>query len=72
MLNFLKNKLIDLLHGLAEKQSKKMIAPPLFDYDRVNRRLKIIDSTLMFFLNFKNKDEILEEIVNPFESEENN
>ncbi|WP_039042921.1 hypothetical protein [Sporosarcina sp. ZBG7A] len=61
----------NLLHGLAEKQSKKMISPPLFDYDRVNRRLRIIDSTLMFFLNFKNKEEILEEIINPVENEFN-
>jgi len=58
----------NLLHGLAERQSKKMISPPLFDYDRVNRRLRIIDSTLMFFLNFKSKDEILEEIVSPAEN----
>lgn len=61
----------NLLHGLADKQSKKMISPPLFDYDRVNRRLRIIDSTLMFFLNFKNKDEILEEIINPVENDSN-
>jgi hypothetical protein len=60
----------NLLHGLAEKQSKKMITPPLFDYDRVNRRLRIIDSTLMFFLNFKNKNEILEEIINPVENDQ--
>ena len=59
----------NLLHGLAEKQSKKMISPPLFDYDRVNSRLRIIDSTLMFFLNFKNKNDILEEIINPVENE---
>ncbi|WP_144787806.1 hypothetical protein [Lysinibacillus fusiformis] len=57
----------NLLHSLAEKQSKKKISPPLFDYDRVNRRLRIIDSTLMFFLNFKNKEEIMDEILCPFE-----
>lgn len=60
----------NLLHGLAEKQSKKMISPPLFDYDRVNRQLRIIDSTLMFFLNFKNRDEVLEEIINPVERDQ--
>ena len=54
-----------LLHGLSELQNKKMIIPPLFDYDRVNRRLRIIDSTLFFFLNFKDKQEILEEILVP-------
>lgn len=54
-----------LLHGLSELQNKKMIIPPLFDYDRVNRRLRIIDSTLFFFLNFKDKQEILEEIPSP-------
>ncbi|PIC65915.1 hypothetical protein CSV78_15205 [Sporosarcina sp. P16a] len=59
----------NLLHKLAERQSKKMISPPLFDYDRVNRRLRIIDSTLMFFLNFKDKKEIMEEIICPIDSE---
>ena len=63
-----------VLHGLAGIQSKKQIRPPLFDYDPVNRVLRIVDSTLFFFLAFKNKDELLEEIPSPIErvQDENN
>lgn len=57
----------NLLHGLSILQSKKSIVPPLFDYDRTNRRLRIIDSTLFFFLKFTDKQSILDEIPNPTE-----
>ena len=57
-----------LLNNLSELQLKNQISPPLFDYDRVGRKLRIIDSTLMFFLKFKDKDELLEDICNPTES----
>ncbi|TDO71611.1 hypothetical protein DFR79_1452 [Halanaerobium saccharolyticum] len=57
-----------LLHNLAESQSKKKIIPPLFDYDRVNRRLRIIDTSLTFFLNFENSKEIIEVIPDPTEN----
>jgi len=56
-----------LLHGLSELQHKIEINPPLFDYDRSSKRIRIIDSTLFFFLNFKGEDEILEEIPDPTE-----
>jgi hypothetical protein len=56
-----------LLHGLSELQHKKEINPPLFDYDRSSKRIRIIDSTVFFFLNFKDKNEILEEIPDPTE-----
>lgn len=55
----------NLLHGLARLQMNKGVVPPLFDYDRTNRRLRIIDSTLFFFLQFANKDEIMAEIPDP-------
>lgn len=56
-----------LLHGLSELQHKIGINPPLFDYDRSSKRIRIIDSTVFFFLNFKSEDEILEEIPDPTE-----
>lgn len=56
-----------LLNNLAALQIKNKISPPLFDYDIVGRKLRIIDSTLMFFLKFKNKDDILEDIYDPTE-----
>ncbi len=59
------NDMTYLLHNLAETQRKNQIIPPLFDYDIDNKKLRIIDSTLLFFLNFKESDEILDEIVDP-------
>ncbi|WP_042315510.1 hypothetical protein [Desulfofarcimen acetoxidans] len=58
-----------VLHGLSEIQNNKIIVPPLLDYDRLNRRLRIIDSTLFFFLKFKNKQELLEEIPSPLDND---
>ncbi|MCT4776680.1 MULTISPECIES: hypothetical protein [Exiguobacterium] len=57
----------NLLHGLGVLQNKKSVVPPLFDYDITNRRLRIIDSTLFFFLKFTDKQIILDEIPNPTE-----
>lgn len=59
-----------LLNNLAELQVKNMISPPLFDYDSVGRKLRIIDSTLMFFLKFKDRQEIMDEIIDPSEQTE--
>ncbi|GJQ60424.1 MAG: ATP-binding protein [Candidatus Scalindua sp. AMX11] len=53
------------LHNIVATQVKKNIIPPLFDYDRSTRKLKIIDSTLYFFLRNANKDEVLEELDLP-------
>ncbi|MDR4504733.1 MAG: hypothetical protein MRK01_08085 [Candidatus Scalindua sp.] len=53
------------LHNIVSTQVKKNIIPPLFDYDRSTRKLKIIDSTLYFFLPNANKNEILEELDPP-------
>lgn len=55
----------NLLQKLSEVQSKKKIIPPIFDYDTLTSRLRIIDSTLLFFLNSKSKGDILSEIPNP-------
>ena len=53
------------LHNLTSSQIKKSILPPLFDYDRSTRKLKIIDSTLYFFLRNTDRDEIMEELDTP-------
>jgi hypothetical protein len=53
------------LHNIVATQIKKDIIPPLFDYDRSTRKLKIIDSTLYFFLRNAKIDEVLEEFDSP-------
>ena len=53
------------LHNIVSNQIKKCIIPPLFDYDRSTRRIKIIDSTLYFFLRNANKEEVFEELDSP-------
>jgi len=53
------------LHNITANQIKKHIIPPLFDYDRSTRKLKVIDSTLYFFLKNINKVELFEEFDAP-------
>lgn len=53
------------LHNITSNQIKKNIIPPLFDYDRSTRKLKVIDSTLYFFLRNINKVELFEEFDKP-------
>lgn len=53
------------LHNITSTQIKKNILPPLFDYDRSTRYLKIIDSTLYFFLRNADREEIIEELDAP-------
>lgn len=53
------------LHNITTSQIKKNIIPPLFDYDRSTRKLKVIDSTLYFFLRNIDKTELLEEFDAP-------
>ncbi len=53
------------LHNLTPSQIKKNIIPPLFDYDRSTRKLKVIDSTLYFFLRNADKAEIFKELDSP-------
>jgi len=52
-----------LLNNLSNTQYKAEITPPLFDYDSVGRRLRVIDSTLLFFLNFQDKEALLNDIT---------
>ena len=53
------------LHNITQHQINKKIQPPFVDYDRGGKILKIIDSSLYFFLKHCNRVEILEDIPNP-------
>lgn len=55
------------LHNITQHQINKKIQPPFVDYDRGGKLLKIIDSSLYFFLKHCNREEILEDIPNPVE-----
>ena len=55
------------LHNLTQHQIGKGIQPPFVDYDRGGKVLKIIDSSLYFFLKHCNREEIAEDIPNPVE-----
>jgi hypothetical protein len=57
------------LHNLTEHQIAKKIQPPFVDYDRGGKVLKIIDSSLYFFLKHCNRAEILDDIPNPIDDE---
>lgn len=53
------------LRRLAILQTNQKIVPPLFDYDPGTRRLKIVDSTLYFFIDNCDADEVMAEIPHP-------
>lgn len=55
------------LHNITEHQITKKIQPPFVDYDRGGKILKIIDSSLYFFLKNCDRDEILSDIQDPLE-----
>jgi hypothetical protein len=55
------------LHNITQHQINKKIQPPFVDYDRGGKVLKIIDSSLYFFLKHCNCEEILNDIPNPIE-----
>ncbi|MGO2451211.1 hypothetical protein [Pseudomonas taetrolens] len=62
------------LHNITQHQINKKIQPPFVDYDRGSKILKIIDSSLYFFLRHCDRDAILDDIPNPIEdyTEDNN
>ncbi|WP_103035515.1 transposase [Castellaniella caeni] len=49
---------------------RKQFQAPFVDYDRGGKRLKIIDSSLYFFLRHCDSQEILADIPNPLEENE--
>jgi hypothetical protein len=53
------------LHNITQHQINKKIQPPFVDYDRGNKMVRLIDSTLYFFLQHSNRAEIIEDIPNP-------
>lgn len=55
------------LHNITRHQINKRIQPPFVDYDRGGKTLKIIDSSLYFFLKHCDRAEILADIPNPVE-----
>lgn len=55
----------NFLQSITKYQIGKMINPPLFDYDRSINTLKIIDSTLYFFLRNCNREKVFDDITPP-------
>ncbi|WP_338500916.1 hypothetical protein VRB50_12495 [Pseudomonas poae] len=53
------------LHNITQHQINKRIQPPFVDYDRGSKLLKIIDSSLYFFLRHCDRDAILADIPHP-------
>jgi hypothetical protein len=58
----------NFLHTIILLQIRKKIMPPLFDYDRSIKKLRIIDSTFYFFLRHANRQEVLKDIDDPVEA----
>lgn len=54
-----------MLTRLSSIQANANIVPPLFDYDPGTRRVKIVDSTLYFFIDNCDAGEVMEEIPHP-------
>ncbi len=57
------------LHNITQHQISKKIQPPFVDYDRGGKIMKIIDSSMYFFLRHCDRTAILEDIPNPFPHE---
>lgn len=55
------------LNGITQYQINRKINPPFIDYDGGVKRLKIIDSTLLFFLKHCDRNGILADLVNPLD-----
>lgn len=54
-----------MLSRLAALQASQNIVPPLFDFDPGTRRVKVVDSTLYFFIDNCNPEEVMAEIPHP-------
>lgn len=54
-----------MLSRLSSLQTSANIVPPLFDFDPGTRRLKVVDSTLYFFIDNCDPNEVMSEIPNP-------
>lgn len=56
------------LHNITQHQVNRKIQPPFVDYDRGGKSMRIIDSSLYFFLRHCNREEILLDLPDPFNS----
>lgn len=54
-----------MLSRLAALQASQNIVPPLFDFDPGTRRVKVVDSTLYFFIDNCDPEEVMAEIPHP-------
>lgn len=54
-----------MLSRLPALQASQKIVPPLFDFDPGTRRVKIVDSTLYFFIDNCDPDDVMAEIPHP-------
>lgn len=54
-----------MLSRLATLQASQNIVPPLFDFDPGTRRIKVVDSTLYFFIDNCDPEEVMAEIPHP-------
>jgi hypothetical protein len=55
----------NLLHTLALLQANKGISPPIFDYDRSQKLLQVVDSTFYFYLKNTDLNDALQNLHNP-------
>jgi len=46
-------------NNLVDYQLKRNISPPLFDFDKGGQKIKIIDSTFIFFIRHKDRKELM-------------
>jgi hypothetical protein len=53
------------LHNVTQHQINKKIQPPFVDYDRGGKVIKIIDSSLYFFLRHCDRKKILDDLQSP-------
>jgi hypothetical protein len=56
------------LHNITQHQINKKINPPFVDYDKGGKMLKIIDSSLYFYLRNCDRNEIIDDLPNPIEN----
>ena len=55
------------LHNVTQHQISKKIQPPFVDYDRGGKVMKVIDSSLYFFLKNCDRAAILSDLPNPID-----
>lgn len=55
-----------LLSSLASLQHKKGISPPIFDYNKEEKKLQIVDSTFFYYLQHADLNEFSDSLPEPF------